>query len=130
MLNRDNLRLFREHQIEELLLNAHFECESGIDLIDEYFAVESSLDLVTQYAQKLLTETADSQTREAILRNLTDCIIVKSQYEKKSLMGRIKKSLSKVGINLGKNGEIRRAEALIPPDDHLNSLDNQSHIFH
>jgi len=113
MLNRDNLRLFREHQIEELLLNAHFECESGIDLIDEYFAVESSLDLVTQYAQKLLAETADSQTRDAILRNLTDCIIVKSQYEKKSVVGKIKRTLSKLGINLGKNGEIRRAEALI-----------------
>lgn len=113
MLNRDNLRLFRQHQIEELLLNAHFECESGIDLIDEYFAVESSLDLVTQFAQKLLAETADSQTREAILRNLTDCIIVKSQYEKKSFVGKIRRGLSKLGINLGKNGEIRRAEALI-----------------
>jgi hypothetical protein len=113
MLNRDKLKLFREHQIEELLLNAHFECESGIDLIDEYFAVESSLDLVTQYAQKLLTEVNDLETREAILRNLTDCIIVKSQYEKKSLVGKFKNILSKIGIDLGKNGEIRRAEALI-----------------
>lgn len=113
MLNRDKLKLFREHQIEELLLNAHFECESGIDLIDEYFAVESSLDLVTQYAHKLLTEINDLETRDAIIRNLTDCIIVKSQYEKKSLTGKFKKILSKIGIDLGKNGEIRRAEDLI-----------------
>lgn len=113
MLNRDELKLFREHQIEELLLNAHFECESGIDLIDEYFAVESSLDLVTQYAQKLLAEANDSETRQAILRNLTDCIIVKSQHEKKSLFGRIKIVLSKLGIQLGKNREIRRAESLL-----------------
>ncbi|MBS0628991.1 MAG: hypothetical protein JSS30_02060 [Verrucomicrobia bacterium] len=120
MLNRDNLKLFREHQIEELLLNAHFECESGIDLIDEYFAVESSLDLITQYAEKLLSEISDSQTRAAILRNLSDCIIVKSQYEKKSLIGKIKKSLAKVGIDFGKNREIRRAEALIHTAHSLN----------
>lgn len=113
MLNRDKLKLFREHQIEELLLNAHFECESGIDLIDEYFAVESSLDLVTQYAQKLLTEINDIETRDAIIRNLNDCIIVKSQYEKKSLTGKIKKVLTRIGFKLGKNGEISRAEALI-----------------
>ncbi len=113
MLNRDKLKLFREHQIEELLLNAHFECESGIDLIDEYFAVESSLDLITQYAQKLLNEINDSETRQAIIRNLNDCIIVKSQYEKKSLAGKVKNIVAKIGINLGKNREIRRAEAFI-----------------
>lgn len=113
MLNRDKLKLFREHQIEELLLNAHFECESGIDLIDEYFAVESSLDLITQYAQKLLNEINDSETRAAIIRNLNDCIIVKSQYENKSLVGRVRNILAKVGINLGKNREIRRAETFI-----------------
>lgn len=113
MLNREKLRLFREHQIEELLLNAHFECESGIDLIDEYFAVESSLDLITQYAHKMLEQNNDPQMREAIIRNLSDCIIVKSQYEKKSVSGIAKRFLSKVGIDLGKNGEIRRAEALV-----------------
>lgn len=113
MHNRDKLKLFREHQIEELLLNAHFECESGIDLIDEYFSRDPSLDHITQYAQKLLQEIGDAETREAILRNLTDCIIVKSQQEKKSLPGKAKSLLSKIGINLGKNREIERAEAFL-----------------
>src|SRR5437773_2716875 len=106
-------RLFREHQIEELLLNAHFECESGIDLIEEYFAVESSLDLITQFTHKLLNENNDSQMREAVLKNLSDCIIVKAQIEKKTLPGKAKRLLSKIGINLGKNREIARAERFI-----------------
>jgi len=61
----------------------------------------------------LLGEVNDIQTRKAILRNLTDCIIVKSQHEKRSLAGRVKGVLSKLGIDLGKNREIQRAETFI-----------------
>ena len=102
-----------EHQIEQLLLRAHIEREAGIDLIEEYFASESSLDLITRRANHLIEQHADPDLHETILKNLSECIVVKMQKDKRSLTGLFRKILLKLGISLGKNSEISRAEKLI-----------------
>ncbi|MDN3506250.1 MAG: hypothetical protein P0S96_03375 [Simkaniaceae bacterium] len=100
------------HLIEELLLSAHVEREAGIDLIDEYFSSQSSLDPITRYASKLLQEIDDPSLQESILKNLSECIVVKMQYEKKSLTGFVRKIFTKIGLDL-QNGEVKRAEQLV-----------------
>ena len=102
-----------EHQIEQLLLRAHLEREMGIDLIEEYFASESSLDLITNRAHQLLQQHHDPEMYETIIKNLSECIVVKTQRDKRSLGGLFRKALAKLGISLGKSGEIVRAERLI-----------------
>ncbi len=113
MFPKSTGREILEHQIEELLLNAHFECEAGIDLVEEYFSISSSLDPVTEYARTLLEEQSDPHTQEAILRNFSECIVVKNQQVRRSPMGLAKRALAKVGFSLGKNREIARAEQLV-----------------
>lgn len=103
----------RDHQIEELLLNAHEMRESGIDLIEEYFATESSLDLITKRAHALLQEHTDPAVQESILKNLSECIVVKAQKDRRSIGGMARKALSKIGISFAKSNEIIRAEKLI-----------------
>ena len=66
----------KKHQIEELLLNAHLESEGGIDLIEEYFTKSSSLDSITKHAHFLLEEGDSVDVREAVLKNLSECIVV------------------------------------------------------
>lgn len=102
----------RTHQIEQLLLNAHVEREAGVDLIEEYFAGQSSLDEITRYASELLQHTGDSKIQEAILKNLSECIVVKMQYGKKTPLGFFRKFLAKFGCGY-KNNEIKRAERLL-----------------
>jgi|GEM_PF-2651385 len=108
------------HLIEELLLNAHIERETGIDLIDEYFASQSSLDPITRYASALLQEYDDPIIRQTILKNLSECIVVKMQYEKKSLTGFVRKIFAKIGLDL-QNGEVVRAERLVRNFAHISS---------
>lgn len=103
----------RAHQIEELLLNAHLESEGGIDLIEEYFSMNSSLDSITTYAQELLKKESDPRMRRAIIRNLSECIVVKSQFDRRSIFGVAKRVLQKFGMSIGKHPEILRAETLI-----------------
>ena len=103
----------RRHQIEELLLNAHLESEGGIDLIEEYFATSRSLDRVTEYAHMLLQSGPDADTKKAVLKNLSECIVVKNQRDHYSVMGRIRRTLKKMGIPQGKSSEIIRAERLL-----------------
>lgn len=103
----------RDHQIEELLLNAHQMREEGIDLIDEYFSTESSLDLITKRAHRLLQEHTNPTVQEAILKNLSECIVVKTQKDQRSLAGVARKALNKIGIQLAKSSEVIRAENLI-----------------
>lgn len=103
----------RAHQIEELLLNAHLEQEGGIDLIDEYFRTYRSLDHITAYAKDLLSQNLDKQTHAAVIKNLSECIVVKNQQDNRSFRALASKWLKKVGFSLGKNPEIVRAEQLI-----------------
>lgn len=115
------------HLIEELLLSAHIEREAGIDLIDEYFSSQSSLDPITRYASKLLQEVEDPLLRETILKNLSECIVVKMQYEKKSLTGFVRKIFTKIGLNL-QNNEVLRAEQLVKnfaPIENTDSFSNE-----
>ena len=100
----------RDDQIEELLLNAHLIEE---DLIEKYFTKRSSLDLITNRAREMLGRHTDPQVQETIGKNLSECIVVKSQQEKRSLSGFLKRALTKLGIAFGKNKEITRAEILI-----------------
>lgn len=102
----------RDHQIFELLLYAHIEREVGTDLIEEYFLSESSLDHITRCAQLLLEESQDLEEQEAILKNLSECIVVKVQKNKESLKGFVRKILAKIGLELP-SPDIRRAEVLI-----------------
>lgn len=113
MFYKDKLKLIRDHQIDELLLTAHLEQESGFDLIEEYFQFQSSLDCITKRAQELIQEQNDPEVRDSIAKNLSECIVVKNQYELHSFFGFAKKIFGKLGMNLGKSREIRRAEKLI-----------------
>lgn len=113
MLFRENLGLLRQHQIDELLLKAHLEREAGLDLIEEYFINQSSLDLITKRAREMLAEHNDPKVIEAIGKNLSECIVVKSQINRESLLGLVRKFVEKMGINLGKSREIVRAEKVI-----------------
>ncbi len=101
------------HQIEELLLNAHLESEGGIDLIEEYFNIHSSLDRITEYAGELLLQQPDSETQVAVVKNLAECIVVKTQKDQRSIFGIARRFLERRGVPLGKKREIRRAEQLV-----------------
>lgn len=103
----------RDYQIEKMLLQEENFREREADLIEYYFRKESSLDLVSKRALELLRETQDEYTLELIRKNLLECILVKNQIEKTSVLGWLKKFLTKLGLNLGKSGEIRRAEKVI-----------------
>lgn len=100
----------RQYQIEELLMNAH---RSDIDLIEEYFLKENSLDLITSQAHQILKLNESPEVHAAIKKNLSECIVVKMQIEKKSIKGLMKKALSKLGFQFGKSKEITRAERLL-----------------
>ncbi|NGX37818.1 MAG: hypothetical protein K1000chlam2_00981 [Chlamydiae bacterium] len=103
----------RDHQIEEMLLKANQMREVGTDLIDEYFARESSLDLITKRAHQLLQQHRDPHIQETILKNLSECIVVKTQKDRRSFGGLTRKALSKIGIPMAKSNEVIRAEKLI-----------------
>jgi hypothetical protein len=94
------------------LLNAHLEREAGIDLIDEYFAEQSALDPITRHASLLLEQIEDPSQRQAIVKNLSECIVVKMQYEKRSLTGFVRRVFTKIGLSFA-HGEVQRAEALV-----------------
>lgn len=102
----------RDHQIEQILLSAHTEREAGVDLIEEYFMGSTSLDEITKYAQILLSQNTDPKIQEVIVKNLSECIVVKMQTENRSFMGFFRKIFAKLGWDF-KNGEIERAEKLI-----------------
>lgn len=102
----------RDHQIEQILLNAHIEREAGVDLIEEYFIGSSSLDEITQYAQILLEQMNDPKMQQTIVKNLSECIVVKMQKERRSVAGFFRKLFAKIGLG-AKSGEIARAEKLI-----------------
>lgn len=100
----------RDHQIEEILLGAHL---SDIDLIEEYFSRESSLDPITKKAHQMLLLHSDEISLNAIKRNLSECIIVKSQMKEHSINSLIKKAFKKMGLDFGKDKEITRAEVVL-----------------
>jgi hypothetical protein len=102
----------RQHRIEQLLLEAHLERQTGIDLIEDYFAVESSLDPITRYAAKLLNERDDPTDREVIVKNLAECIVVKMQRDQRGVRGKMRRFLSRF-VDIGKSPEVVRAEVLI-----------------
>lgn len=101
--------ILRDQQIERLLLNAHIERQEGVDLIEEYFERANSLDEITEIAKKLIDEHSDVNLREMIAKNLSECVVVKSQ---KTRSGFVSKFLGKLGINF-KGSDIGRAERLI-----------------
>lgn len=103
----------RDYQIEQMLLQEENYKEQEFDLIEYYFRKESSLDLISKRALELLKDAQDEYTLELIRKNLLECILVKNQIEKTSVLGLIKKFLLKLGVDLGKSGEIRRAEKVI-----------------
>lgn len=104
----------RDYQIEQILLKDEDNFrDQDMDLIEYYFRKESSLDLVSKRALELLRENQDEYTLELIRKNLLECILVKNEIEKTSIIGWVKKILTKLGLNLGKSGEIRRAEKVI-----------------
>lgn len=116
----------RDHQIEQILLSAHTEREAGVDLIEEYFLGSTSLDEITRYAQVLLNQSDDPRVQEVIVKNLSECIVVKMQTENRTMMGFFRKVLSKFGWD-AKNSEIERAERLIQkalPPSSSHSLSN------
>ena len=102
----------RATQIEELLLHAHIEREVGVDLIEEYFSGQSSLDQITRCAEELIKQTSDPIIQEVIRKNLSECIVVKMQYEKSTLKGFFRKFIAKFGFGY-KNREVKRAEKLL-----------------
>lgn len=106
------MQSIRDHQIEQLLLNAHKEREAGVDLIEEYFMVCSSLDQITRCARNLLNQNKDSYVQSVILKNLSECIVVKMQKENKTFFGLFRRFIAKFGLGY-KNREIERAEKLI-----------------
>ncbi len=103
----------RDHLIEEILLNAHIHREKGVDLIEEYFLAESSLDHVTACAQKLLSANPDPNLEKVILKNLSECIVVKAQRDSYTLTGIARKFFVRMGLPMGRSSEILRAEQLI-----------------
>jgi len=109
----DRMKPIRDHQIEQILLNAHVEREAGVDLIDEYFLSQTSLDPLIKRANELIKEEGDLDLIESIKKNLSECIVVKTQYEKNSWVGRAKKVLSKWGVSLGRSQDVLRAERFI-----------------
>lgn len=109
---RERSKIEQGYQIEELLLNAQIEQEIGLDLIEEYFQGSSSLDEVTNRAKEMLNEHTDPKIIETIGKNLSECIVVRSQQEQRSLLGLARRVLAQSGIISSKSGEILRAEEL------------------
>jgi len=112
MFTRDRSKFIREHQIEELLLNAQIEQEIGLDLIEEYFKGPASLDEITKHAKTLIEKQTDPQVIEMIGKNFSECIVVKNQQEQKSLLGIARRLLASSGIVSMKSKELQRAEEL------------------
>jgi hypothetical protein len=102
----------RQQQIEHMLLCAHIEREKGIDLIEDYFMTQSSLDEITKCAQKLIRKHTDKTLQQTIVRNLSECIVVKMQ-KKQNLFSRVvRNGLAKLGFSM-KRKDVKRAEQLI-----------------
>ena len=102
-----------DHLIEEILHKAHVYREMGSDLIEEYFFLESSLDYITQAAQAILEKNEDPDLEKVILKNLSECIVVKAKKEQYTLVGLTKKALVKLGFPVRKHQEIERAERVL-----------------
>lgn len=113
MITGHRNHLIIEHQIERLLLSAHIESREGVDLIDEYFLRDGSLDRITKKASLLLDQESDPKYIEIICRNLSECIVVKIERERRSLMGFVKRMLGRLGVSPKKDEQITRAEQLI-----------------
>ena len=103
----------RVYQIENLLLTAHLERERGVDLIEECFSEGASLDEVTKTADTLLKQKTDNRVQKAILKNLSECIVVKIQRDRESLFGSFKQCIEKLGFHFKKCSQVQRAERLI-----------------
>ena len=103
----------RDHLIEEILLNAHTHRELGVDLIEEYFLAESSLDYITAGAQKMLQSNTDAELEIVILKNLSECIVVKAQKDRYTLTGVARSFFMKIGFPMRRSNEILRAEQLL-----------------